>query len=388
MNIAFIPARCGSKSIRLKNIKLFCGKPLIYWNLKALSDSLLIDEIIVATDCLEIQKVVESFLFNKVKVYKRDKKNSKDSSSTESVMLEFINKNNFDDNDKFILVQATSPLTETKDFDNALLKINNNKCDSLLTCVRLKRFIWDENNKPMNYSYNKRPRRQDFKGLLVENGAFYINNIKNIKKYKNRLSGNISIYEMDEYKSIEIDEESDWIIAEGLMNKFLLNNNKKNKNYKKIKLFLSDVDGTLTDSGMYYSNSGDELKKFNTHDGMGFELLRKAGIKTGIITSENTKIVEKRSKKLKVDYVFQDKKNKGKLNIALDICNSEGITLDNIAYIGDDLNCISLLQQVGIKACPSDSIKKVIEIPGIMKMKKKGGEGCVREFIEIILNID
>jgi len=73
---------------------------------------------------------------------------------------------------------------------------------------------------------------------------------------------------------------------------------------KKIKLFLSDVDGVLTDSGMYYTESGDEFKKFNTHDGMGFNLLKAAGIKTGIITTEKTNIVNNRATKLKIDYVY------------------------------------------------------------------------------------
>ena len=85
---------------------------------------------------------------------------------------------------------------------------------------------------------------------------------------------------------------------------------------QKIKLFLSDVDGVMTDSGMYYTENGDEFKKFNTHDGMAFNLLKAAGIKTGIITTENTKIVERRAAKLKVDYVYQGAGFKGKIGRA------------------------------------------------------------------------
>ena len=299
MNIAFIPVRCGSKSITFKNIKEFCGKPLVYWNLEALEKSNNIDEIFVATDCEEIKNVVNSFNFSKVKIYDRDKENASDTSSTESVMLEFINKQNFKDSDLFFLVQATSPLTQTKDFDKALETLKNENADSLLTCIRTKRFFWDKNAKAINYDFINRPRRQDFDGLFMENGAFYINSIENIKKDKNRLSGKIAIYEMEEFTAVEIDEEDDWLIAEKMMCKYILSKRKKEQ---QIKLFLSDVDGTLTDAGMYYGENGEEFKKFNTHDGKGFELLRKAGIKTGIITSENTKIVENRAKKLKVDF--------------------------------------------------------------------------------------
>ena len=382
MNIAFIPVRCGSKSIPFKNIKEFCGKPLVYWNLEALEKSNNIDEIFVATDCEEIKNVVNSFNFSKVKIYDRDKENASDTSSTESVMLEFINKQNFKDSDLFFLVQATSPLTQTKDFDKALETLKNENADSLLTCIRTKRFFWDKNANPINYDFTNRPRRQDFDGLFMENGAFYINSIENIKKDKNRLSGKIAIYEMEEFTAVEIDEEDDWLIAEKMMYKYILS--KRKKEYQ-IKLFLSDVDGTLTDAGMYYGENGEEFKKFNTHDGKGFELLRKAGIKTGIITSENTKIVANRAKKLKVDFLYQGLEHKGKLDIAKEICKELNISLDEVAYIGDDINCKELLSSVGISACPSNALEEIKNIPNIIKLSKAGGEGAVREFCELIM---
>lgn len=382
MNIAFIPARCGSKSIILKNIKFFCGKPLIYWNLNALQKSSNIDEVYVATDCNEIIAVVNSFGFSKVKVYKRESKNADDNASTESVMLEFINKNKFNDEDLFLLVQATSPLTQTKDFDKAIEKFQSEKADSLLTCVRSKRFFWKDTGETLNYDYKNRPRRQDFDGLLMENGAFYINKIANILSDKNRLSGKISIYEMEEFTSVEIDEEEDWIIAEQLMKRYLLSENVKNV---KVKLFLSDVDGTLTDAGMYYDINGNELKKFNTHDGKGFELMHNAGIKTGIITSENTKIVENRAKKLKVNYLYQGLEHKGKLDIVKEICEKENISLNEVAYIGDDINCRELLSTIGYAACPANALDEIKDITNIIKLTKSGGDGAVREFIDLLL---
>lgn len=154
----------------------------------------------------------------------------------------------------------------------------------------------------------------------------------------------------------------------------------------KIKLFLSDVDGVMTDAGMYYTESGDEFKKFNTHDGMGFQLLREVGIKTGIITTEITKIVERRATKLKIDYLYQGKGHGGKLEAAKEICEKEGLSLSEVAYVGDDINCIALLSNVGIAACPSNAVDKVKAIPNIIKLKKAGGDGAVREFVEMILN--
>jgi 3-deoxy-D-manno-octulosonate 8-phosphate phosphatase (KDO 8-P phosphatase) len=151
---------------------------------------------------------------------------------------------------------------------------------------------------------------------------------------------------------------------------------------KKIKLFLSDVDGVMTDGGMYYTESGDEFKKFNTHDGMAFQMLREAGIKTGIITSENTEIVTRRAAKLKVDFLYQGKRDGGKFSAAMEICIMLGISLSEVAYIGDDINCFDLLSNVGMAACPMNSNSKIKKIPNIILLHKMGGDGVVREFVD------
>jgi N-acylneuraminate cytidylyltransferase len=382
--IAFIPVRGGSKSIPLKNIKLFCGKPLVYWNILALQNSKKVDKIIVATDSDEIKRTVNEFRFDRVEIYNRSAENATDAASTENVMLEYISQSDLSGNDIFMLVQATSPLTETKHFDEALDMFFDNGFDSILTCVRNYRFFWNEDGTSKNYDYKKRPRRQDFKGELMENGAFYINTVRNILTSENRLSGKIGIYEMPEHTAMEIDEPDDWTILESLMYKYVLSKHPP----KRIKLFLTDVDGVLTDGGMYYSETGDELKKFNTRDGMAFELLHKAGIKTGIITSENTKIVENRAKKLNIHYLYQSKREGGKLAVAKEICEKEGISLDEVAYVGDDINCMELLSAVGWAACPADAVEELKNVSGIKILSQKGGEGVVREFVGMMIFLE
>ena len=381
--IAFIPVRGGSKSIPLKNIKLFCGKPLVCWNIEALEACNLVDEVIVATDSDDIWNVVESRHYAKTTLYRRSAENACDTASTESVMLEYIHYARLPKENIFMLVQATSPLTEDVHFTEALQMYSKAEYDSILTCVRNYRFFWNEDGTSMNYDYMNRPRRQNFSGMLMENGAFYINTVENILQSGNRLCGKIGIYEMPEYTATEIDEPDDWTILESLMQRHVLS--KRHQEKKQIKLFLCDVDGTLTDGGMYYSETGDEQKKFNTRDGMGFQLLREAGIKTGIITSENTHIVENRAKKLKLDFLRQSKRDGGKVAAAQEICDEMGITLSEVAYIGDDINCFDLLSAVAVAACPCDAMPKVKAIPGIRVMTKKGGEGCVREFIESLI---
>lgn len=379
MNIAFIPVRGGSKSIPLKNIKPFCGKPLVYWSIKALTDSQNIDKIVIATDHPEIKIFCQSVQSDKIEIFDRSPQNAQDHSSTESVILEYLHNKSNNPEDYFMLVQATSPFITNKDVDNAFEYLKANSFNSILSCVRFKRFLWNDEGKAINYDYFNRPRRQDFNGQLLENGAFYISKVKDIITSKNRISGKIGLFEMPEFTAIEIDEEDDWLIAEHLFNKYL---NVKESTSFKIKILITDVDGVLTDSGMYYCENGDEIKKFNTHDGMAFQLLREAGIKTAIITSENTQLVERRAKKLKVDYLFQ---GKDKLRSAKEICEKENISLNEVAYIGDDINCLELLTSVGIAACPNNATKTIKDIKGIHILNLKGGEGVVREFVEYLL---
>ena len=262
---AFIPVRGGSKSIPLKNIKPFCGKPLVCWNIEALENCSSVDEIIIATDSAKIEEVVTAQPYKKTKIYHRSAENACDTASTESVMLEYINYAHLPEDDVFMLVQATSPLTESVHFAEALQMYGKGEYDSIITCVRNYRFFWNENGTSMNYDYRNRPRRQNFAGMLMENGAFYINSVRNILTSGNRLSGHIGIYEMPDYTATEIDEPDDWIILENLMRKHVLSKRQKTS----IKLFLTDVDGTLTDGGMYYSRNGDELKKFKELLDMG-----------------------------------------------------------------------------------------------------------------------
>ena len=210
MVIAFIPVRGGSKSIPLKNIKPLAGKPLVCWNIEALERCPTIDKIVVATDSNDIWDVVSSRNYVKTELYRRLPENACDTASTESVMLEYIHYAKLPVDTIFMLVQATSPMTQTCHFQEALMLYAEGKYDSMLTCVRNYRFFWSEDGESLNYDYRNRPRRQDFKGVLMENGAFYDNTVGNIMRDGNRLSGKIGIYEMPAYTTTEIDEPDDW----------------------------------------------------------------------------------------------------------------------------------------------------------------------------------
>ncbi|NLK35413.1 MAG: acylneuraminate cytidylyltransferase family protein [Gracilibacteraceae bacterium] len=215
--IAFIPVRGGSKSIPLKNIKIINGKPLVFWTVLAAHNCPGIDEIYVATDSREIADTVNGFSFERVKVIGRSPDSATDTASTESAMLEFADNHDFDD---IILIQATSPLLTSGDLARGLKEYAREDVDSVLSVVRQKRFIWSSDGrhvKPCNYDIFARPRRQEFDGFLVENGAFYITSKELLLKSGCRISGRIAAVEMSEETYFEIDEPSDWIIVEELM---------------------------------------------------------------------------------------------------------------------------------------------------------------------------
>ncbi len=382
MTIAFIPARGGSKSIPLKNIKVLGGKPLIYWTVKAAQECAGIDKIYIATDSDQIRECVSQFSFSKVELTGRSAESATDTASTESAMLEFASGYDFD---TIVLIQATSPMLTGKDLDRGLEIYRGADVDSVLSVVRQKRFCWrasEENDvHPINYDPLQRPRRQEFEGYLVENGAFYITGRENLLRSKCRISGKIKAAEMCEEAYYEIDEPGDWLIMEALMRQ---RGAAGRSGVPDIRMFLTDCDGCLTDGGMYYTESGDEFKKFNTRDGMAFELLRKRGIVTGIITGENRRSVKQRAEKLQLDICRLGVKDK--LACVKSLCSEYGIPMQNVLYIGDDINDLEAVAAAGYGCCAGDACEQVRAAADYIA-DRRGGEGVIREIAERILGV-
>ena len=152
-----------------------------------------------------------------------------------------------------------------------------------------------------------------------------------------------------------------------------------------IKLVLLDVDGTLTDGGIYRGNNGEELKRFNVKDGYAIVNAQKLGIEFGIITGRKSELVEIRAKELKIKYLYQGISEK--TVVLEEIIKKTGLTKGEIAYMGDDLNDLLIIKQVGLSGTPKDAVDEVIQVADFVS-KKNGGSGAVREFIEHILKKD
>lgn len=375
--VALIPVRGGSKGIPRKNVRLFAGKPLVYWAVKAASDCEEIDQIFVATDDEEIRRIVDSFGLPRVQVVDRSPESSSDTASTEMVMLEVANRYLFE---TMVLIQATSPLIEEQHLTEGIRKYFQTGADSLLSVVRQKRFVWQETADgavPVNYNPASRPRRQDWDGMLVENGAFYVTSRERLLATGVRISGRTALYEMPESTYFEIDDPTDWVIAEHLKQK-----RPPFRRLKDVKLLITDVDGVLTDAGMYYANNGDELKKFNTRDGKGIELLRAHGVQVMFLTSENIELVRRRGEKVQADFVYTGIKNKKQFLDEFFALNTR-YHYETTAYIGDDVNDLECLLSVGFSAAPADAHEDVLRVVQY-QCRHAGGQGCVREICDLI----
>lgn len=155
-----------------------------------------------------------------------------------------------------------------------------------------------------------------------------------------------------------------------------------NSKLPNIKLVATDCDGVLTDGGMYYTEQGDIMKKFNVVDGYGFELLRQAGIKTAILTAEKNPLLQKRADKLKVDFLYTGSKDK--LTLLQNLCDELGILISEAAYIGDDRFDIPAIKACGFGCVPSSAFDNIKEHADYVTIRK-GGEGAFREMVEMIL---
>lgn len=376
--IGVIPLRRDSKGIPGKNKKKLLGRPLFSWVLtEAIFSDL--DTVYVFTNDEEIIAYIQNEYHwtNKVIALLRSDENASDTASTESVMLEFTEKINYEFS-VLCLLQATSAFTLADDINKTLSKITTGAFDSALTVVRTHRFAWNSNGTPQNYDVFNRPRRQDFDGLLIENGAVYATAKAAFLKTQNRVSGRIGLVEMAEESLTEVDSMTDWIITENL----LAERQKRNKSSQRIQYLVLDVDGVFTDGGVYYNADGEMAKRFDMRDGMGLEILRQNGVSVIVLTSEDSQLVAQRMKKLKIGDTFLGLKDK--YSFLKHILAAKNSSFSSVAYMGDDVNDLANICASGWSFAPANAVAKVQQHADIV-LRSDSGAGAIREVCETIL---
>lgn len=234
MNVVIIPARGGSKGIPEKNLINLAGRPMLAWSIEQAKNSQLVDIVFVSTDDDKIAGVSQEY---GAEIIKRPPELATDTSSSEDALLhaiDFIEQQKKIKIDIVVFLQATSPIREKDDIDNAILKYFSSKADSLFSCSRVRDFfVWEKrgnNYFSVNYDYRKRKLRQEIKSRYLENGSIYIFTPELIRKEHNRLGGKISLYQMPFWKSFQVDDWSDIQICQHFMiNKLLTKVNKRER---------------------------------------------------------------------------------------------------------------------------------------------------------------
>ena len=376
--VAILPLRKGSKGIPGKNKKKLLGRSMFTWVLGVAIFSDL-DEVYVFTDDEEILNYIEKeYAWTaKVKGLLRNDENANDTASTESAMLEFASAIKYDF-DILCLLQATSPLTTSEDINKALFNITKENKTSSLSVVKTHRFTWNSDGTPQNYDVFNRPRRQDFEGLFIENGAVYATTKEAFQESKNRVSGSIGLVEMPEETLVEIDSLSDWNVVENLV----AERQKSFKKQDRINYLVLDVDGVFTDGCVYYDANGELTKKFDMRDGMGLEILRQHGVEVVVVTSENSKLVQKRMEKLQIKHVFLGIKDK--YSFIQHFMQEQNISWSNLAYVGDDVNDLACLCTVGWSFSPNNATTTVKQHVDTV-LNKNSADGAIREVCEWIM---
>jgi len=378
--VAIIPSRGGSKRIHRKNTKLLLGKPLIKYSIEQALFSKLIEKVYVSTEDQKYAFVSKEY---GAEVILRPPELSNDATSNEAVIQHALS--NLASKgirpEYVVLLQPTSPLRYYEDIDNAIQLIMREHADHLLSVFDNDRYVWSHDKQSFKCDYKDSPRGQDKQWELIENGSIYISKIQLYSKENNRLGGNIVFYHQPPECSFQIDNQFDWDLMELLMKKFYIKNLYEDK-LSKIKCFLMDVDGVLTDGGVYYGHDGEKMLKFNRQDGKGIELLRSCNYHIGVISAEMSDIVRQRLKKIGIENFHLGIKNK--TEIFNNILSRHNYSSDEVLFIGDDIQDIGVLEQVGFSACPSNAVALVKEKSDYV-CGRSGGNGALREVADLLL---
>lgn len=380
--IAVIPARGASKSIPKKNIMDFFGKPLIAWTIEQAQSSRHVADVYVTTDDDEISGVSER---HGAKIIRRPAALASDVSSSEEALLHALNE--IEKKRKVsvvVFLQATSPVRDAGDIDNALEKFFAEEADSLFSAAVLEDFcVWEIKQnalKSLTFDYKNRGRRQDREPYYLENGSIYIFKPDILRQCNNRFGGKIIYYPMPLWKSYEIDSAEDVEICGYYMRNKILTGQKHVHAPADVDLIVYDFDGVLTDNKAIVKEDGTESVTVNRSDGLFIGMLKKMNIKQVILTTEVNKVVEARARKLGIPALtgLQDKRE-----TLLSYCKTNNVPLEKVMFIGNDVNDLDAMTAAGFAVCPSDAADEIKKISGIV-LQTKGGQGVVRELINYI----
>lgn len=385
--VAFVPIKLNNQRTPGKNIKRFDdGMALLTVFLKTLVQVRGIDEIYVFCS----NKKIKEYLIPGVSFLKRPAYLDTQQATPQDIISEFMQ---IIEADIYMVSHCTSPFVTVKHFEECIAAVKSGSHDSSFTAEKIQKLLWGSDNKPLNFEADNVPRTQDLKPIYDEVSAAYVFRKEVFTKLHRRIGVTPHLTEVTGIECIDIDYPEDFEIANAIyMN--ILKKNRLVSIKKRIKFFVMDVDGTLTDGKIYMGAHIELFKAFDIKDGCGIkDILPQYNIVPIVITARESNILSTRCKELGIQYIYQGIHDK--LQKLEEIISSQSIrdniqyTFENVAYIGDDILDLQCMKPIklagGIVGCPADASEQVKDLVHY-QCEKKGGNGAVREFIEWLIS--
>lgn len=376
--IAIIPARGGSKGVPRKNLRRVGGVPLVVRAIHSAQQAERVDRVIVSTDDIEIADISRAA---GAEVVDRPAALSGDLASSETALLHAI-----DEVERagatvqtVVFLQATSPFIASSGIDDALALIAEGGYDVAFSAFETFGFLWARDGggtaDAINHSAAARPRRQDREPHYMETGAFYAMDAAGFRAAGHRFFGRVGIVEVPEASAIEIDDAAQLAIAGALAS--LVDDVPSIH----VDAVVTDFDGVHTDDTATVDAVGGESVRVSRSDGMGVSLLRRTGIPFLILSSETNPVVRARAQKLQVPVIHGVG---DKAEALRDWAAAEGVALERIAYLGNDVNDLPAMELVGWPVAVADARAQVRAASRLI-LEHRGGEGAVRELLDLVI---
>nr|WP_204723180.1 acylneuraminate cytidylyltransferase [Glutamicibacter nicotianae] len=371
--MAIIPARGGSKGIRLKNLREVGGKSLLGRAIESARSAAAVSDVVVSTDHEQIK--AEALRYG-ARVIDRPADIAGDTASSESVLLHAL-ANAESQPEITVFIQCTSPFIDPEDLDAAIAAVASQRADVSFAAVADHGFHWglDPQGEAVAVGHDKlhRPRRQDREPRFRETGAFYVMDTRGFLEAGHRFFGKVRVHEVPAEHGIDVDTEADLMLA-GLAVP-------ANREPIEVDAVITDFDGVHTPDTAYVDEHGTETVRVSRSDGMGVARLRAAGVKFLILSKETNPVVAARAAKLKVE-VAHGIENKAEY-LARWLAD-ESINPARVAYLGNDINDLGAMALVGWPITVADAHQDV-HLAARHTLTRKGGDGAVRELAELVL---
>lgn len=377
-----VPARGGSKGIPGKNLQPVGGVPLVARTVGAALAARTVDRVFVSTDSDGIAAVAREA---GAEIVERPTDLSGDTASSESAVLhalDAIGALGVADPDVVVMMQCTSPFTTAADVEGTVTLVTSGAADCAFTAAPTHVFLWKQGADgalAVNHDAAVRPRRQDREQEFVETGAVYAMRTEGFRAARHRFFGRIALHEVAPERALEIDEPADLAVAGALVAATAAGAGAIPSPIAGLAL---DFDGVLTDNRVVTFQDGSEAVIADRGDGMGVEMLRRAGVPMVVLSKERNPVVAARCAKLGLDCVqaIDDKVTAFKQWMA-----EQELDPARVIFVGNDVNDVECLQAAGCAVVPADAHPSARAVADVVLMRP-GGRGAVRELADLVLD--